>query len=349
MPKAPQPESGRLFLREDFRSTMGPGEEHGGPPQDSRGQRGGVLSEIRIQGRASGPGQEPSDPAAYRPSAAEVEALRLRAADGLEKGLAFVAKHGSELGLARAHALLGAVPVEECTALIAGRQLGDGAFDSLGLLAGGARGLANAGLEDRQLATLEALIALSDLSALQHPCLESAASFLQAVQLEDGSWGDAGLPGEERIFASGLLAGLLGRTRVVRPEVLDAAGEFLAEQFSPDRISDRNWPALTGFGVFFANVGHEMADSALQWVGRELERSFKTRAHDAASILRTLMHCNAIAVPGATLDPFLLLTSLLGEQSSDGGFEELAPGVDRTRVEPTLDALLGIVRLCAVL
>jgi hypothetical protein len=179
--------------------------------------------------------------------------------------------------------------------------------------------------------------------------VESAAVFLASVQLEDGSWGQPSEPAGNRIFATGMLAGMLGRTRVVRPEVLDAAGDFLGELFSPDLISGRRWAGLTAFGTFFANVGHDLADSALQWVGRELERGFRTRIYDASSTLRTLLHCNALAVPGATLDPFLLLTDLLGEQAADGGFEELASGVDAARVEPTLDALLGIIRICEVL
>jgi len=309
------------------------------------------LSRVRLEGLVLGEsaarGDEDRPVAEASPE--EIDGLRRRAATALEAGLAFVDRHGNDLARLRIRGVLGAQAVEECAGAIADTQRADGSFPLLGLSQGGAPGLAAGlagGLETRLLGTLEALVALSDLGAQHHPCVEGAAEFARSVQCVDGSWGAEDAAPDERLFPTGMLAGLLGRTRVVRPEVLDAAGEFLAGIFGPDRVSGRNWEALTAFGIFFTNVGHDQADSALQWIGRELERSHRMRIHEAVLTVRTLLHCQTLAIPGSGLDPFLLLTDLLGEQGADGGFVELATGSDATRVEGTLDAMLGTIRLC---
>ena len=308
------------------------------------------MSRIRTEGLVLGPqGGQIEDGPSDSPSPEELEALRLRAATALEQGLGFVDRHGGELARLRVRGVLGAEPLDECTRRISEAQNPDGSFPPLGLGEAGAPGLteAHAGqLDSHCLGTLEALIALSDLGMHHHPCVEGAAVFMHSIQLEDGSWGNPEVVGENRIFATGMVAGLLGRTRVVRPEVLDAAGEFLAGLFTPERISGRNWEALTAFGVFFTNVGHDEADTALQWIGRELERGFRMRIYEAGLTLRTLLHCQTLVIPGAGLAPFDLLTDLLSEQGADGGFAELTAGSDLTRVEPTLDAILGTLRLC---
>jgi len=280
----------------------------------------------------------------------EIENLRRAAATALESGLAFVDRHGGDLARLRVRGVLGATSPEVCAGTIADTQNADGSFPELGLAEGGAPGLSAvqaAGLDPSGRGTFEALVALSDLGMHHHACVEGSAVYMQSIQLEDGSWGAPGLPADARIFVTGMVAGLLGRTRVVRPEVLHAAGEFLVERFTPERISGRNWDALTAFGVFFTNVGHDQADSALQWIGRELERGHRMRIYEAGLTVRTLLHCQTLAVPGAGLAPFLLLTDLLGEQGADGGFAELTSGPELSRVEPTLDGMLGIVRLCA--
>jgi len=307
------------------------------------------LSKVRLEGLVLGDADAGGGQAAGLRSPEESDALRRAAATALEKGLAFVDRHGAELTRLRTHAALGAVAPEDCARTLADFQRADGSFPLLGLAEGGAPGLASArraGLDDPLMGTFEALVALSDLGAHHHPCVEAAARFMQSVQGEDGSWGGDGFPLDSRVFVTGMVAGLLGRTRVVRPEVLDAAGEFLDGHFSPDGVSGRQWEALTAFGTFFTNVGHDSADSALQWIGRELERGHSMRIHEAALTVRTLLHCQTLAVPGASLDPFGLLTDLLGEQGADGGFAELVDGDDGSRVEPTLDALLGTIRLC---
>ena len=286
---------------------------------------------------------------ALLPSETEVQAVRERAATALERGLAFVDAHGTPLARLRARALLGAVTAESCALEVAGQQRPDGSFPPLGLAEGGApalAGLEQSGLDEAGRGTLEALVVFSDLRTQHHPCIEGAARFMQSVQGVDGSWGLAETSPEARIVPTGMVAGLLGPTRVVRPEVLESAGEFLEGLFNLERVSALGWPVLTAFGLFFTHVGHEISDTALQWIGRELERGQQRRAWETVLTVRTLLHCQGSAIPGATLDPFLLVTDLLGEQGPDGGYAELAPGEDALRVEPTLDAMAGTIRLC---
>ncbi len=282
----------------------------------------------------------------------EVEDLKPAAATALERGFGFVEAHGDALALLRTRVMLAAQPLERCLDVIEGYQRPDGSFPELGLAAGGAAGFEAEAVEAMPgpvLGTLEALIMLSDLSALFAPCVERAAAFLQRVQLADGSWGrESGQPAE-RIFASGMVSGVLGRTRVVRPVVLEGAGRFLAGLWSPDRLENASWGVLAAFGSFFSNVAHDLSDGALQWVGRELERGYRSRRFDAVETLRLLLHCDAVAVPGATLEPLNLLQRLLGEQGRDGGFAELAPGGPRVRVTPTIDGMLAIMQLCRLL
>jgi len=285
-------------------------------------------------------------------SSADIEALRYRAADALEKALAFVETHGDTLARMHAHVALGASPLPELLDAISPQQAEDGSFPSLGLAAAGATGFEPdiiRPIPEAVLGSLEALMLLSDLSALGWPAVAGIADFLEASQSSDGSWGSAGQSPVEKIFVTGLVAGTLGRTPVVRPDVLDRAGQFLAPLWSPEQVEGGRWGAIAAFGCFFSNVNHDLSDEALQWVGRELERGYRSRRFDAASTLRVLMHCDAGALPGATLAPHELLVDLLDEQSSDGGFAALSPDGPAGRVTPTIDGLIAIPRLCRLL
>jgi hypothetical protein len=280
------------------------------------------------------------------------ESLRLLAATALERGLGFVEAHGDDFARLRARVILQALPPDEVLSRVAAAQRDDGSFAPLGLAAGGAYGLREEsarGLSEPLLGCLEAMIVLSDLTALSHPCLEATARHLGGGQLEDGSWGRVEEGAEERLFATAMLAGLLGRTRFVRPEVLERAGGFVGGLFTPERVEERDWRGLVAFGVFFSGVEHDLADGAQQWVGRALERGFRTRSYGAAETLRMLLHCGATAVPGASLAPHELLAGVLAEQGPDGGFDELAEGGVRARVSTTVDCLQGIIGLCQVL
>ena len=159
---------------------------------------------------------------------------------------------------------------------------------------------------------------------------------------------DARAQAGSEVFWTAMVAGILGRTPVSRPSLLEAAGAFLGERFEPEAVEE-DYSALCAYAHFFTNVAHERADEALQWCGRALEKGFRSRRLEAVATLRVLLTCDAQAMPGASFDVIELLERLLEEQAGDGGFAELSPGGPAARTTQTFDAMLAIVRLCAAL
>ncbi|MCZ6783467.1 MAG: terpene cyclase/mutase family protein [Proteobacteria bacterium] len=283
-------------------------------------------------------------------SVSDWESLRAEAATALESAFAFIEKHGDELARLRTQVFLQAAPPGQAVDAVAAGQRADGSFPGSGPLLAEALGYETpVSLAPPEVTgTLFALGALADLKALHHPAVEGAVSFLAARQAEDGGWGTAP-DDEDRIFLTGMLGGFLGRTRIVRPAVLDGAGRFLEAHWSPERIEGGRWSRITAFTHFFTNVHHELSDEALQWCGRELERGFRTGRFEAVAVARTLIDCDAAALPGFGVPPDELLAALLRQQGGDGGFAELAAGGPTARVAPSLDAVVAILALSAAL
>jgi hypothetical protein len=287
-----------------------------------------------------------------------VEQLRERAATALEQSLGFITDYGDDLALQRAHVVLEVAPASDVIEQVAGRQREDGAFDPFGFVFSGAVGgeMRAAGLDPELVGTLEALALLADLRGLVSASAERAVDYLTRAQRHDGSWGRVDPsapeknPAEDRLFVTGMLAGYAMRTPFVRPEVVEWAGSFLVELWSPERVEGGRLSWVAAFAHFFANGGApDISDEALQWCGRELERGFRTHRFESVQTLRVLLYCDAQALPGATFDVVELLERLLGEQAADGGFAALDPGGPPGRVAPSIDALIAIRSLCKAL
>ena len=206
---------------------------------------------------------------------------------------------------------------------------------------------ARAGLEaalapiDSDAAALRALECLDAAGVHEGPAVESAAARLAAAQEPDGGWSCP--PGLDRDAAAALVAGLLAKTRFARPAALRAAGRLVAARWAPERVQGGSAAAIGAYACFFANFDHELADAALQWCGRELERGFRTGAIDAVAAGRVFALCDAQALPGARLSADEVALSLAAAQADDGGF---AAGADvSARVEATLAALAALRRL----
>jgi hypothetical protein len=240
-----------------------------------------------------------------------------------ERAAAFVAARGDALARARAEALLGRAPRERALSALEARDA-RAAPDRIRHLVG----------------------VCADLRALDAPLVELACGHLARTQSSDGGWGDAARDtDEERIRLTGLLAGQLAKTRFARPETLDAAGAFLSERWGPDRVQGSRWQGIAAFACYFANAPHEQGDAVLQWCGRELERGFRTRAFDAVSTARVLLHCDASGLPGGRFEPGELVVALLTEQQEDGSWPVASHAGAGDPVERTLDALLALLRL----
>ena len=251
----------------------------------------------------------------------------------LRRAAGFVAACGDPLRIRATAVLLGERPLAEAIDAFEARQRSDGAFV--------------APEETSPLAaTLAILGLLDDLGALNEPLVERACAQLARIQRDDGSWSDGDAAAEtEALVTTGTLAGILAKTRWVRPRVLAAAGDFLAERWSLDRVQRFDWRALAAHAHFFANADHEIADEALQWCGRELERGYRQGRFDAIRIARVFAYCDARALPGARIEARELAAAIRTAQAEDGGWP--APGDDPSvsRVVHSFDALVALVRL----
>jgi hypothetical protein len=243
-----------------------------------------------------------------------VEVALARAAD-------FVAAQGDALARARSEALRGAASADA----------------------------ALAHLDDADLSAPEALARVlgvcDELRALRSPLARRAFAALEEDAAPDGALAPATWELPARLRRTGDLGGVLARSPFGRPEVLEAAGDFLAAHFTPDLFQGFQWENIAAYAHFFANALHDAADEVLQWCGRELERGYRAQAFDALRTARVLVLCDAHGLPGAAPLREELLLSLLAEQGRDGSFG--AGAAPEERVEPTLHGLRALGFLAA--
>lgn len=295
-----------------------------------------------------------------------LRALRLRAADALERAYRFLEAQPDEWARLRSRVLCGAEPAARLASRIEQSQQAGGHFPLGTLISGGGLGFPRLAPERADpdeiaiLGTLEAFLVAVDAGLFHGDWVERAVRALEARQSPDGAFRVRGQivaePGDgERaalaadVFFTGMVAGMLGRTPVSKTHGLERAGEFVVAHFSPDAVEHEGYPALMACSLFFTNVGHERSDELLQWCGRALEKGFRSGRIDAVATMRVLLSCDAQAMPGATFDVVELLDRLLGEQAGDGGFAELSLTGPAGRTTQTFDAMLAIVRLCSAL
>ena len=284
--------------------------------------------------------------AAGQPDAGE---LKERAASALELALGFVRAHGDELAELRAHVALRAEPVAKWVEALQALQQGDGSFAPSDVSGGGwlGRELQSRGVDDALCGTLEALALFSEVRQDDAACVEAAVRFVEVRQRGDGSFAAGVSSGDAEIVITGVAAGSLGRSRYARPEILAAAGSWLGERFSPDRVEQGHFAERAAFAMYYSNAPDDASDEALQWCGRELERGFRSHACESLAVMQVLLACQVGSLPGATFAPEELLERLLEEQARDGGFDALAPEGPAARVGTTIDAMRAIIGLCA--
>ena len=253
-------------------------------------------------------------------------------ADVMSRAQAYVDSHGDTLDRARAAALAGTGQKGAVLEHLAPQQRDDGA-----VAAAGGSGVAE---------TLFALSVVDDLRSMEAPLVERMCFFLASAQQPDGSWSAVdGDSVDTCLYVTGMLAGHLAKTRWVRPQLLTAAGDFLAQHWSPDRVQGGNWRGIAAHAHCFANIPHDFGDEVLQWCGRELERGFRSKHWGAVQTARVLVHCDAHAIPGAQLAAAELLKAIEAEQEGDGGWLDLADPSRAARVTRTLDAMTASVHL----
>lgn len=304
---------------------------------------------------------KPGEPGGDDASEVEfVDGLRRRSAEALEKAYDFLRAQDDSWALLRGEVLCEGRPGSDLTAALAAVQEADGSLPIGTLVSGGGLGfpeISMDALEAKQagiVGTLEGLLQAGDARVLHGEWVDRGVRFLETAQDADGAFriaanGGEGESAKADIFWTGMTGGILGRTPVARPSVLEAAGDFLGERFDPEMVEQDGYSALIAYAHFFTNVAHDLSDEALQWCGRALEKGFRSRQQDGVATVRVLLTCDAQAMPGATFDVVELLSQILDEQAGDGGFAELSLGGPGRRTTQTFDAMLGIVRLCAAL
>ena len=254
-------------------------------------------------------------------------ALAQRFAGPLERARGFVDAAGSDLDALRLAAWSGQGEPAALREALEKLQRSDGSFPVL-------PGRADAG---SLLTTLAALHILFDARARRAESVERAVGFLMDRQTDAGSW--SGDPGNDPLATTALVAGALARSVYARSDVLEAAGDWLARRYDREIPA---WGALAGLCAFFSSVDHEAGDTALQWSGRALERSYRAGDFSALDTARVLLLCDAVGLPGAGIDPGELVRGVLDQQRDDGGWPA---GAGADRIEATLDAALALLRL----
>jgi hypothetical protein len=235
----------------------------------------------------------------------------------MQRAAAFVESAGDEIAIGRARALMGTQSASVVVEL-----------------------LRDPGLEASMGRLLRTLEILDDLRCTNAAPVEHACESLTASQQSDGSWPNRESAAEdERVVATGMIAGYLAKTPFVRQSTLASAADYLAARWSPDRVKGSAWGANAAYFHCFALVRHGQADAILQWCGRELERGFRTGVYDAVRTARVFALCKAHALPGSGLAAADLVARILDEQMDDGGYAAPVDFSRGARVSHTLDAL----------
>ncbi len=242
----------------------------------------------------------------------------------LERARAWLAGRGDALAGVLADARLGARPASDAEAVLAERQ------DAQGAVAWGDG-------QDGLAGSLRALHWLRSLGRGDGRVAERAAAFLAGRQAADGGWSAA--DAADRDLATARCLAALACTSRVRASALSRAADFLAARWSVDALAAGGEAAVCAWFPALCHAHLEIADEALQWCGRELERGFRTGRFAPLAVARVFADCDAHALPGARLGAEEALAALLDAQDDDGSF-----GGD---AEATLEAIRAIHFLIA--
>ena len=254
------------------------------------------------------------------------ESVRPSVGAALERARAFVDASREPASAAFLAALCG--DPAPLLAIAERAQTDDGALASL--LPGAPEGPGVASTADGMSALLAASIREGDV-------LERAAGYLQAKQQADGSWRDAAVREPLAALAlCGHVCGVLGQTPYARLRTLDRGIEALADGWSVDRVQEGRLDVIAGYLHALSACHSELADEALQWCGRELERGWRTGGFAAPAVARVFVLCDAAALPAAKVAADDVAAALLAAQREDGSWDG--------SLRSTLEAAAALVR-----
>lgn len=249
----------------------------------------------------------------------------------LTRAARFVAQQGGALEHTYCETLLRELPGAALIGALRERQHADGSFAPWRPLDA-----------CPEAATRRALSYCDALALMDHGVAEAAVAWLAARQSADGGWGAPELPAELRIAVTGASAGLLARTPFARESLLARAEAFLARCYSPDLLQSGAYEPLLAYAHALCALHSELADEALVWCGRELEKGWRAGRFTTLQVARVLLRARARALPGAQLEAREVALSVLAAQERDGGWPA-DPGADR--LDATLEAVEALLRL----
>ncbi len=168
-------------------------------------------------------------------------------------------------------------------------------------------------------ATLSVLELLDGLGFLDSAAGELTVRYVTGQQNEDGSFGIAGQC-EERLVQTGLAAGLLAKSPFTSHRSLRRVSAFLDEQWSEARVREGSLADIDAYFHWLTNYPGELADAALQWCGRELERAYRSRRASPVFTARVFLRCGARALPATQLSIQELASAVIAVQEADGSF-----------------------------
>jgi hypothetical protein len=248
----------------------------------------------------------------------------------LARARAFVETHGDALDRSFVAVLLRETPAPALLEALAARQEASGSIADVDAPPGLA-------------ATLRALERLDAVGLLDHPVVEAAVDFVAGHQDRAGAFAAAAGDDEAaRIAWTGAAAGLLAKTPFARPSLLRRAEGWMRERWSVERVQGPTYAPILAYTHLLTQVDSELADEALQWCGRELERGLRTGAFGPLPVARVLLRARAGALPGARIEAQELVVGLITAQAPDGRFPAEA---DAPAVRATLEGIEALLRL----
>lgn len=248
----------------------------------------------------------------------------------VERARAFVQACGTDVDRAHLAVLLREAPAAALLEALAARQAPSGAVADVD---------AAPGLP----ATLRALERLDAVGLLDHPLVEAAVGFVASCQDAAGAFAaDAGDDEEARIVWTGAAAGLLAKTPFARPSLLQRAVGWMTGRWSVERVQGPRYAPILAYTHLLTQVEAELADEALQWCGRELERGLRSRDFGPLPVARVLLRARAAALPGAGIEAEELVVALRTAQDAEGRFPA-EPGMAPVRA--TLEGIEALLRL----
>ncbi|MGI9431742.1 MAG: hypothetical protein ACR2PQ_05995, partial [Myxococcota bacterium] len=120
---------------------------------------------------------------------------------------------------------------------------------------------------------------------------------------------------------SGHTCGVLGQTPFARQSTLDRGVEYLAGAWSVEQVQEGRLDVIAAYLHALSSCPSDLADEALQWCGRELERGWLIGRFPPTSVARVFLLCDARALPAAKVSSSDIVEALLDTQAEDGGWE----------------------------